>query len=1122
MSAAVDPARTATVFASAGTGKTWQLVTRLLRLLLADAPPGSILAVTFTRKAAGEMQERLLQRLADWAICDTAKLRGLLEECGAIPDAATMEQARGLYETVLNSPQPVRTTTFHSFCHDLLARFPLEAGVPPGFELIEDIWEQKQTAWDQLMKLGARHPDSPVTAALSDLFDAAGGGHNTRIALNAFLNQRSDWWAYTETAGSPLDFALDRLNALFELDENSSRQEIIADFFCDHTLRDLQRYASLLAIPKANRTNMANATAIADILSQGNFDEAALQGIHALLVTQKGTPRKLTLAKTLISAMSEQDYHDLLQLHEVLPARVLSTLDTLNRLTSRNTNRAWLIAGSAYLDLFQEIKAQRRQLDFSDLEWKTYQLLNTSGAADAVQYKLDQQIDHLLIDEFQDTNPTQWRLVYPLLAEFAAAEQEKPRTVFLVGDTKQSIYSFRRANPALQGTAATWLQQHLGSKQITLNTSWRSAPAIMDAVNAIFRSEPFDGKLDSFDDHSTHQQALWGRIEILPPIEPAEEAASDDPLLFRNPLQQPLTTPPGPPELEAGQIAARIVELVDSGWQIGAGEEARPIHYGDIMILLRQRTHAAKIEQALRAAGIPFRGAARGSLLDRLEVLDIRRLLELLATPQDNLALAHVLRSPLFTVGNDDLITLTRAEGSDWYTRLLALENCSEALSRAAKLLTRWRQAATLLPLHDLLDRIYFEGNVIERYRQATSDWQQAQVVANLQRLLELALEIDSGRYPSLARFTARLNEMASADESAPSEPTPDFSSPVVEIMTIHGAKGLEAPVVFFANLSARGMDDKGWSAIVEWPADSPRPRHFLLQPTKANMDSISNKIIQQGQDRRETEAANLLYVALTRARQMLVLTASAATSRSAPLFSHLRAALGPLGTVAEDDGRWIYQTGTIPQDMEIPPATPAPSPATVPKALSRPIRILPATIEINPSRLRPNDSEFAPVPGDADGALRGTAIHRMLELLTGAAPWNDKALCYRIAAELNLAASDERLPLWLAEAKSTIEHFPALFAGDYLEARNEAPVIYRQNGQPVYGIIDRLLIFPHEIQIIDYKTHRIDRQAQALQLKEHYQQQMAFYRQGIEQLYPDRQIHCRLLFTAAPILLEI
>ncbi|MGD8497549.1 MAG: UvrD-helicase domain-containing protein, partial [Chromatiales bacterium] len=699
---AAAPGRNATVFASAGSGKTWLLVTRMLRLLLAGARPGGILAITFTRKAAGEMRARLLARLRDWACAEPETLAHMLEAIGVEPDAAAVRRARGLYETILFDPQPMRMTTFHAFCQDVLRRFPLEAAVPPGFELLEATGELRARAWDALFAEATREPDAETAAALQALFDGCRGLDNTRRALDGFLEHRGDWWAYTEDRPDPVGHASARLAEYLQVDaESQPEAELIAA-----EASALQRFGELLR-RHPTATNLGAAETLDAALAPQTASEDAFRLAWAVFFTGAGQPRKRKASATQARRMGAEGEQEFLGLHQRLVRALQKARSVIAAMQTLATNQAWLRAGARYLSHYERLKAELRLLDFTDLEWRSYRLLNHADNALWVQYKLDARIDHLLIDEFQDTNPTQWRLILPLLEELAAGESERGRSVFLVGDPKQSIYAFRRAKPELQDTAADWLDQHLGARRQGLDKSWRSAPVIMQLVNEVFTSTALADRIVGFPHHDTHRQELWGRVELLPLAIPPESEPESAPSALRDPLAEPRTYDPNSAQLAEGRlIAERIASLIRSRTPIQAGDGIRPVGYDDIVILMRGRTHAAAIERALREAKIPYSGIERGTLLDALEVQDLVALLQLLTAPHDDLALAQVLRSPIFDATDDDLIRLARTSGRSWMERLerVAIEEPTEApLARAWRMLADWRSRAGSLPIHDLL-----------------------------------------------------------------------------------------------------------------------------------------------------------------------------------------------------------------------------------------------------------------------------------------------------------------------------------------------------------------------------------------------------------------------------------
>lgn len=1107
---AASPEVNATVFASAGSGKTWLLVTRILRLLLAGVAPERILAVTFTRKAAGEMQARLRERLRTLAGLDEGALVEALRGLGMEPRAADLQRARGLYERLLFARHALRITTFHALCQEILRRFPLEAEVPPGFELLESTGELRAQAWDALFAEATAAPDGPLARDLETLFEHCGNLQNTRSALDSFLDHRSDWWAFTEQAEDPLAYAAEQARALFAVDPGA---DPVAALFAEHRAQ-LAEFADLLS-RHPTKTNSAHAKALAEALEAGP-SEAAFEKACTVFFDKNMKPRTRKPSKAQARAVGESGQRRLLELHEALTARLLEALDARARARNLTMNLAWYRAGSRYLEHYQRLKAELRLLDFTDLEWRAYRLLNHPEHALWVQYKLDQRIDHLLVDEFQDTNPTQWRLLLPLLEELAAGDPERSRSVFLVGDVKQSIYGFRRAKPELQAQAADWIHRRLDGRPFHLDRSWRSSPAIIDFVNRVFSAGPLHERLPQFQPHDTHRSTLWGAVEILPAVEYQPPVQPQPREGLRNPLREPRGHPEQDGHLEEGRrIAACIQALVREGRAVQDEQGIRPVDYGDILILLRSRTHAAALERALREAGIPYLGAEQGTLLEALEVRDLVALLEVLITPYNDLALAQVLRSPLFDVSDEDLITLARTPGEDWMVRLerhAAGGRAGEPLCRAWKYLQNWRRLAGRLPIHDLLDRIYAEADVIRRYQQASPGERAAAVTANLTRFLELALEIDSGRYPSLVRFLARLKALRAGVDEAPDAPSTPGADSRVRIMTIHAAKGLEAPVVFLADAENRTNDRNSFQALVEWPAQAPRPEHMLLIGRAKELDAAGRVLVERASRAEAREQANLLYVALTRARQYLFISATLSKRQNEDgWYNLIRQRLEDWGTPT-DAGGWRYVYGEPPpvaaRAADGGGSRPRPEPA-----LARPLTVDAPEREIAPSRsIAPGGG---PAEEDEDARLRGVAIHRLLDWLSsGQGPEPARR---RLAGELGLPAEAPELGAWLAEAQAvvTAPELAELFdPRRYLRALNEVPLLYTLPEGRVHGVIDRLLLTPDRALIIDYKTHRIGDPREQAALCERYRVQLELYAEGVRRLFPDRRVEAALLFT--------
>ena len=1110
--------------ASAGTGKTWLLVSRLLRLLLHGARADAILAITFTRKAAAEMQTRLSERLYQLASADDHELAELLRELELTPDHDTMARARGLYEELLQSGKSVRTTTFHAFCQDILRRFPLEADVPPGFELLEGSGELARTAWDTLVDQATQQPDGGLAKSLQQLLSYCGGLSALRQALFAFLEHRGDWWAYTEDQAEPQNYAIEQLYQQLQLDDQASP---LQGLFSTEREQQLAEYCMLLN-KHPTSTNEARVAQLAQASNPELALEERFEQARQVLLTKENKPRACKPNKTQEKKMGAEGQQRFIELHTQLCSALLQAQDQLRAEDTLEANRAWLSVGSQLLDNFQRLKAERRQLDFTDLEWRAYRLLHHAESAQWVQYKLDQRIDHLLVDEFQDTNPTQWRLLLPLLQEMAAGSAAGHRSVFLVGDAKQSIYRFRRAEPRLFQAAHDWLEQHLAARSYPLHTSWRSAPAIMQAVNKLFGDNgPMQGILRDFQPHKTNLSGLWGRVAVLPLVQGDDSEKKHHPEIpaeLRNPLHQPRIIQEDQRYQQEGQmIASEIARLIADETPVDAPSGPRPMRYGDVMILVRSRAHVGKYEQALRQAGIPYIGAERGTLLDSLEVRDMVALLELLITPYNNLSLAQVLRSPLFACPDEALMELASmgSNAGSWYQRLgaLAQDNSSHPLHRAWQLLDNWREQVGKLPIHDLLDRIFMEGNVLARYHSAYPPHLRARSESNLNRFLELALAVDSGRYPSLGRFLSRLAEMQANRDEAPDEAPTSGEQDRVRLMTIHASKGLEAPVVFLAD-STRGLGkDRPFRSLIEWPAHAPRPSAFLLVGKKEQQDGFTRQLIERERKEEQREDGNLLYVALTRTRQLLYLSACAPSRGDEHgWYGAVRRALDPLDEVPPEQSCQL-ESGK-PSRLVPQPEAKAAQAIVIPQELGETIPLQPKDHEIAPSyHLSQASAELA--GGDEDGRQRGIIIHRLLELQSsGRSP---QEVTLQVAQERGLGLHDAELQQCASEVEllNKEEALRELLSAKGAEVLCEVPVTYRQQGKTVHGIIDRLQLYADEAWIVDYKSHRGATQERLPEFAEPFRQQLDYYAQGVQQLWPSHKVRRFLLFTHCQALYE-
>ena len=1136
---AIDPQQSATVSASAGTGKTWLLVSRMLRLLINGVKPDTILAITFTRKAAAEMQSRLNERLLHLASCDDAELREQLKYIEAPVNDSSLANARNLYEKILFDAQPPRMTTFHAFCQDILKRFPFEANVPPGFELVEQTAELEAEAWGILISEATREPDGIIGNALETLFDYCNGLTNTQTALKSFLQHRSDWWAYTSRQRDAINFASANLKDQLGI---SDETDPALSFFSLDVLKEMAEFSELLS-KHATKDNTKHQTTLAEIEKLVSSDEkqVAFEQLVSVFFTQSGKPRSRSSKKVQIQKMGEAGDARFIELHELFCNRISQTLDQRARLNTLNISHAWYQAGNQLLSHYQAIKTERRLLDFSDLEWNAYLLLNDENSdgnnAHWVQYKLDARINHILVDEFQDTNPTQWQLLLPLLSELAASNADKQRSVFIVGDSKQSIYRFRRAQPKLFDIARDWLNTHLAANTSTLDTSRRSSPAIIDIVNSVFGDSKLNQQITHFDLHKTVHKRQWGYVEVLPLFanEDTDTSMENDTdskqssTRLRNPLLEPRRIEEDERRIrEAKFIANKITTLIENSTPVNDADHARALQYDDIIILLRHRTHATTYEKALMETGIPYTGVEKGTLLDTLEVRDVAALLEILTTPFNNLSLAQTLKSPIFSLTDDDLIALASIQDGHWFNRLFLLARQqpeNKLLNRAVKLLGSWQTLAGVLPVHDLLDRIYSECNLIERYIAAYPSHLQHRVVSNLNRFIELALEIDSGRYPSVSRFLYRLHTLRSSEQDAPDETPAGKSDARVRLMTIHAAKGLEAPVIFLADATNTTSGKDAYKAIVSWPAGNDCPSHLLLAAKKADRDQHTQELISAQDVDAKREDANLLYVAITRARQYLFI--SGCESRRGSDLGWYGAIVSALDESSSDslrrkDDGYVIESGKRPELTKVDLEQPNIPTVEIDPAMSRVISVATPHFNIAPSVMTSN-YHYAPDKQleqpdqliDDDLLLRGIVIHNMLQFLTD--PHYGPDDYQKIQIKWNSRIDRDLLDEYWNEARALLamEELDQLFnPAQFNTAYNEVPISYQYDDHNIHGIIDRLVTNKDEIYLIDYKTHINTSESAQQELVQGYQNQMSLYYHGIKRLWPDKKLIPQILFT--------
>ena len=845
---ACDPRRSVAVEACAGAGKTWMLVSRIVRALLDGAQPQEILAITFTKRAAGEMRERLYEWLEQFAHADDATLmrelamRGFAYEKGPQPPPDGREQLSNLYQKILETGRAVQIRTFHSWFAALLRSAPLallqQQGLPLNYELLEDDAPARALVWRRFY---AALVNQPGLRADFEAVVETHGRFQADKALQAALDKRTEF-ALADATGvveSSVQHFTVQFTEFGGLDE--PEELLTSNRYHRQTLRD-----AAVALARASApTFAAKGVELEQALSAGD-----MQAAFTALLTEKGTPRKFG--------------EKIVGIEQVRVAQEL----VLRVLAARQQHDAWLYQQSMarlarlLIAEFSALKQERGWVDMNDIETAALSLLGDELLSGWVQQRLDARIRHLLIDEFQDTNPLQWQALWSWLSAYGGAGGGggTAPSVFIVGDPKQSIYRFRRAEPQVFKAAQQFVRQGLDGELLSCDHTRRNAQRVISTVNAAMGAARDADGYAGFREHTT-ESAEAGAVARLPaiPRSKEDEAASTELGGWRDSL----TTPREIPEetlrtLEARQAAAWISQ------QIAGGLKPQ-----QVMVLSRKRAGLLPLQDELRALHIPAVVGEKTALIDCCEVQDIVALLDVLVSPQHDLSMARALKSPLFGLDDDALvqIALQRAEtGRSWFEVLQKQEQLAPGLQGLGPVLMQYKSWLDAFPPHDALQAIYQHGDVLAKFAAAAPDAQRASVLANLHALLAVALQLDGGRYATPYAFVRALK---AGGQLAPAS----VSDEAVRLLTIHGAKGLEAEAVLLLDTDTLERNADSMGVLVDWPGEEVAPKKFVFLVSETRPPACAVDTLAEEQAARRREELNALYVALTRARHTLVLS---------------------------------------------------------------------------------------------------------------------------------------------------------------------------------------------------------------------------------------------------------
>jgi ATP-dependent helicase/nuclease subunit A len=1132
---ASDPASSAFVSANAGSGKTHVLVQRVIRLLLEDVPPEKILCVTFTKAAAANMAERVFSTLGHWVTLDDAALDDAIAETGiARPSARLRTTARKLFACALETPGGLKVQTIHALCTRLLQQFPFEANVPARFAVLDerDQNEMMERANLKVLLDASRDPDSATGRALNMAMASAADVTFKEVVREACLS-RDHFMAWTDAAGGA-DAATAQIAAALGVDP-SDRIEDIEREIVDGPYIPRSRWEEIaIVLDTSSNADQKQADRLREALTLTGIEQVD-KYLGVFLTDTERTPRANVVTSNFIKKNPAVGH-----LFEQEGLRLDPLIERRRAVTVRDRTQALLHIATSAAANYRREKRERGLLDYDDLIDNTLEMLDRVSSG-WVHYKLDRGVDHVLIDEAQDTSPRQWDIIAHIISEFTSGEGARDgvmRTVFAVGDEKQSIFSFQGAAPRefdarRRGLERKFLDAGLKFDPVSFTYSFRSGPAILQSVDFVFRDEAIYRSIHAENAYPVHETLADAGPSLIDLWELQLPDKKDDIEGWRAPFDGVTVTSP---EVKlAKRIQAEIKRLVEGGAMTGHAGDRRRLRYGDVLVLVRRRGNAFDaVIQALKHADIPVAGADRLKLTEHIAIIDLMNLADALLLPRDDLALAVALKSPLFGLDDDDLFKLA------WQRRgslrdALRLHAAGDEKFRIAleRLEACARQAVSETPFAFYAWLLGGDGGrnrILRRLGHEAND--------ALDEFLELALGFERKSPASLQGFVAWLR---TADLEVKRDM--EISRDEVRVMTVHGAKGLEAPVVFLVDTTSSPSDTQRLR-LIHLPRDNAAPHLpgvVVWAGRKADdpLAVAAARVSMLGET--EDEYRRLLYVAMTRAADRLIvggcMPGNMNTVRKLCWYDLIVKGLENSGlqlqTIEMSDG--MVKRYARPED-----AATAPGAASATTAPAPPVELPPWLHTTAPpeaaanARLRPSDpaeAEGRPLrTGEslqtrAQALRRGTLVHRLLQSLPDLATERrrDAALNFlaRNAGDWDSgerAAVAERVLALIGDAR-----FAAVFGAGSRAEVSLVGRLERPERPPtlVAGQIDRLVVTGSEVLIVDFKTNQAPPGA-AAEAPSGYIRQLALYRAVLQKLYPQRPVRAALLWTETPEMMEI
>ena len=1088
---AANPTASTWLSANAGSGKTKVLTDRVALLLLEGVAPEQILCLTYTKAAASEMQNRLFGLLGAWAMRDNQALYDDLVQIGfgEAFDPVKLAHARTLFARAIETPGGLKIQTIHSFCSSLLRRFPLESGVSPQFQEIDErqVKELSRDVVETLSRSAEREVIEQLAQFESD--------HSLDGLIGSILRTRQS---------APLGQSRSQIWTSLDLTETADRQSIVERSLL---ASDLALVKTLLeALPNGGTNDQKVIEPLERVQGLSPTDLRHLQDA-VLIASAPYSLRKNFPSKAIRSGVLA---HVMPQLEDLFD-RVAHSKQMELRLGIAERTAALHAFAAIFLLEYEAQKQLRGWLDFDDLILKTRDLLSNPSVADWVLYRLDGGISHILVDEAQDTSPLQWEVIEKLAQEITSGDgaREDSRTLFVVGDKKQSIYSFQGADAAEFDRMKLKFNDQLALTPTPLNDrslaySFRSSSAILETVDAVFKDKAPSGFTPE-EDHKAFKDRMPGRVDLWPNV-PAVKEAKDE--AWYRPVDLP--SEHNHNTLLARHIASEIKEMIAQKTPLPVEEgrsgifTSRPVCAGDFLILVQRRSGMfGEIINACKSIGLPIAGADRLELGQEMAVKDIMAVLSFLATPEDDLSLAILLKSPLFMWSEQRLFTLAHGRRKQYLWQKLRLE--PELYEEELALLNDLLSVTDSLRPYDVIERLLTKHKARQRYISVLGP----EAEDGINALLQQALVYEQSDIPSLTGFIT----WSTADDLSIKRQI-DNAGDQVRVMTVHGAKGLEAPIVILPDTGKLQAPNRGGLMLHKGLA--------VVKPSKEAMPDVLQEAQDEANARQQREKDRLLYVAMTRAEKWLIVASAGDLGRDrVTWYDQVSGGLAALG--AEDHEftlgmgkRYVY--GAWPDEPQMSEPNDIDDSIAVADWLWHdPTHQPNKKRNINPSQFE-GTKALAGEAGEQEerALLRGTQVHYLLERLPAypEQDWSTKAQSLLEKARLledeipSSPAIEEALNI-LSDPKLAF-----IFAKDTLAEVPLSVALPMFDNIPVHGVIDRLIIDNDKIVVVDYKTNRIvpkTKDETPLGLL----RQMGAYVMALEALYPESEIVPALLWTA-------